>query len=169
MSGRTDAIIASMRCVNLIALVVLVSGLTISFQTEARMYQWVDPVTGSIQMAGKPPAWYRSSWDGPRVRVLENGLLIDDTAIDVSEDEMQALREEAFRQFAQAQELEALKRLETDKLKQDERDERLSQLEDLDISEVEEESPTELPNAVSEDTIQQLKDLIDQWDTLSLP
>ena len=133
------------------------------------MYQWIDPVTGSIQMSGKPPAWYRSSWEGPRVRVLENGRLIDDTAITVSGDEMQALREEAFRQFAEIQELEALKRLESDKLKQEERDERLSQLDELDISDEEEETDVELPNTVSEDTIEQLKDLIDQWDSLSLP
>ena len=103
------------------------------------------------------------------MRVLENGRLIDDTAITVSGDEMQALREEAFRQFAEIQELEALKRLESDKLKQEERDERLSQLDELDISDEEEETDVELPNTVSEDTIEQLKDLIDQWDSLSLP
>ncbi len=143
-------------------------GLSSSFEVDARMYQWVDPVTGSIQMAGKPPAWYRSGWSGPRVRVLENGQLIDDTAIEVSEDEMQALRDEAFRQSV-AQELEALKRLESDKLKEDERRQRLSQLEQLDISEEEEESEVVLPNSVSEETIEQLKDLIDQWDALSLP
>lgn len=120
-------------------------------------------------MAGKPPAWYRSSWDGPRVRVTDNGLLIDDTAIEVSENEMQALREEAFREFAETQELEALKRLETDKLYQDERNQRLSQLDEQEISEDGEQTMVELPNAVGEDTIQQLKDLINQWDSLSLP
>ena len=156
-----------MRSITLITIVAV--GLVLSLDTEARMYQWIDPVTGSIQMSGKPPAWYRSSWEGPRVRVLENGLLIDDTAITVSEDETQALREEAFRQFAETQELEALKRLESDKLKQAERDERLSQLDELDISDDEDVTDVELPNTVSEDTIQELKDLIDQWDSLSLP
>ena len=158
-----------MRSVTLTCLAALIAGFSLSFEVEARMYQWVDPVTGSIQMAGKPPAWYRSTWSGPRVRVLENGHLIDDTAIEVSDDETQALREEAFRQFADAQELKALKRLETDKLKEAERSERLSQLEELDISAEDEEPDVALPNTVSEDTIQQLKDLIDQWDSLSLP
>ena len=157
-----------MRSVTLTCLAALIAGFCLSFEVEARMYQWIDPVTGSIQMAGKPPAWYRSSWSGPRVRVLENGQLIDDTAIEVSEDEMLALREEAFRQF-ENQELEALKRLESDRLKEDARNERLSQLERVDISEEEEEPDVALPNSVSEDTIQQLKDLIDQWDSLSLP
>ena len=157
-----------MRSVTLTCLAALIAGFCLSFEAEARMYQWIDPVTGSIQMAGKPPAWYRSSWSGPRVRVLENGQLIDDTAIEVSEDEMLALREEAFRQF-ENQELEALKRLESDRLKEDARNERLSQLERVDISEEEEEPDVALPNSVSEDTIQQLKDLIDQWDSLSLP
>ena len=45
----------------------------------------------------------------------------------------------------------------------------MSQLEELDISAEEEEPDVVLPNTVSEDTIQQLKDLIDQWDSLSLP
>ena len=156
-----------MRSFTFIAAVVLVSGLSFSLKTEARMYQWIDPVTGSIQMSGKPPAWYRGSWEGPRVRVLENGLLVDDTSIEVSEDQMQALREEAFRQVAE--ELEALKRLESDQLKQDEREERLSQLDEQDISDDEPAPDEGLPNSVSEDTIEQLKDLIDQWDSLSLP
>ena len=157
-----------MRLVTLICLAALITGLGSSLEAEARIYQWIDPVTGSIQMAGKPPAWYRSNWAGPRVRVLENGQLVDDTDIEVSEDEMQALREEAFRQSV-AQELEALKRLEADKLKEDERSQRLSQLEELDLSVEEEESEEVLPNSVSENTIEQLKDLIQQWDSLSLP
>ena len=103
-------------------------------------------------MAGKPPAWYQSIWSGPRVRVLENSHLIDDIAIGVSDDEMQALREEAFRQFAEAQELEALKQLESDKRKEAERSERLSQLEELDISTEEEEPDVALPNTISERT-----------------
>ena len=157
-----------MRSFTFIAAVVLVGVMTFSAEIQARMYQWVDPATGSIQMAGKPPAWYRSSWDGPRVRVLENGLLIDDTAIEVSADEMQALREDAFRQ-AENQELEALKRLGSDELKQADRDARLRQFEQPDISAEDEAPADELPNAVSEDTIRELKELIEQWDSSSTP
>ncbi len=46
----------------------------------AKMYQWVDPTTGSVQLAGAPPPWYRSAMQGPRVRVYEHGEVIDDTA-----------------------------------------------------------------------------------------
>lgn len=46
----------------------------------ARMYQWTDPQTGSLQLSGHPPPWFRSSETGPRVRVFERGIIIDDTA-----------------------------------------------------------------------------------------
>lgn len=50
-----------------------------SAQAE-KMYQWVDPNTGTVQLAGKPPPWFRSATPGPRVRVYEHGKVIDDTA-----------------------------------------------------------------------------------------
>ncbi len=141
----------------------------LAFTADARMYQWVDPVTGSLQMSGRPPAWYRSGWDGPRVRVFDNGTVVDDTSINVADDEMQALREEAFRQFDEGQ-LNALKRLESEALKEAERGERLSSVEDLMIDELDEEPvDTSLPDTLNDDTIDQLKDLIKQWDTLNLP
>ena len=141
----------------------------LAFTADARMYQWVDPVTGSLQMSGRPPAWYRSGWDGPRVRVFDNGTVVDDTSINVADDEMQALREEAFRQFDEGQ-LSALKRLESEALKEAEREERLSSVEDLMIDELDEEPvDTSLPDTLNDDTIDQLKDLIKQWDTLNLP
>ena len=63
---------------------------------DARMYQWVEPGVETTQLSGKPPAWYRSTAGGPRVFVFENGRLIDDTAIDVSDEVRQRLRQEAF-------------------------------------------------------------------------
>jgi hypothetical protein len=63
---------------------------------QARMYQWVDPGTGTPQLSGKPPAWYRSPAGGARVLVFERGRLIDDTAIAVSEPEREFLRQAAF-------------------------------------------------------------------------
>lgn len=62
----------------------------------ARMYQWVDPGTGTVQLSGAPPAWYRGKQAGPRVFVFENGRLVDDTGTRVADDEAQALRAEAF-------------------------------------------------------------------------
>jgi len=58
----------------------------------ARMYQWVDPDTGTTQLSGKPPSWYRSTTNGPRVFVFENGRLIDDTGISASAEENERLR-----------------------------------------------------------------------------
>lgn len=45
-----------------------------------RMYAWRDPVSGSLQLAGAPPAWYTARAPGPRVRVFEKGQIVDDTA-----------------------------------------------------------------------------------------
>lgn len=70
--------------------------LTISTVAYARMYQWIDPDTGTSQLSGKPPHWYRSDIPGPRVIVYENGRVIDDTGIDLSEDEDERLRQEAL-------------------------------------------------------------------------
>ncbi|GEM_PF-3261798 len=66
----------------------------------ARMYQWVDPGSGRTHMSGVPPAWYRSGEAGPRIFVFENGQIIDDTRITVSEETRQALREQAFKNAA---------------------------------------------------------------------
>ncbi len=62
----------------------------------ARMYQWHNPATGTTQLSGTPPAWYRSSDPGPRVFVFENNQLVDDTGITVSDAQREALRAEAF-------------------------------------------------------------------------
>ena len=75
---------------------VLIALLVLSLNCDARMYQWLDPDSGNVQLAGKPPAWYRSDRNGPRVFVFENGELVDDTAIDVSEAHRLQLRSDAF-------------------------------------------------------------------------
>jgi len=62
----------------------------------ARMYQWQNPATGTTQLSGTPPAWYRGSERGPRVFVFENNQLVDDTGIGVSDAQREALRAEAF-------------------------------------------------------------------------
>ncbi len=63
---------------------------------QARVYQWIDPVSGRTQLSGTPPAWYRSDRPGPRVFVIEKGKLIDDTAVAVTEERRRLLRREAF-------------------------------------------------------------------------
>jgi hypothetical protein len=64
---------------------------------DSRLYQWTNPVSGTTQMSGKPPAWYRSQDEtGPRVFVFESGKLIDDTSIAVAEEQRAELRSTAF-------------------------------------------------------------------------
>ena len=70
--------------------------LQISSVAVARMYQWTDPDTGTTQLSGKPPPWYRSSETGPRVFVFENGRIIDDTGISLPESENERLRQDAL-------------------------------------------------------------------------
>ena len=65
-------------------------------QAEARMYQWSNAATGTVQLSGSPPAWYRSTSSGPRVFVFDDGQLIDDTAVPLPEEQRQVMRDEAF-------------------------------------------------------------------------
>ena len=67
-----------------------------SENADARMYQWSNEATGTVQLSGSPPAWYRSFADGPRVFVFDNGQLIDDTAVPVEEEHRQLLHANAF-------------------------------------------------------------------------
>lgn len=93
-------------------LVVLLVSLLAPAIAEARMYQWVSPGSGSVQLSGQPPPWYRSAQGGPRVQVFDNGNLIDDTAIELPRSQRDELRELAFRESEQRQRAEAVKRLE---------------------------------------------------------
>ena len=63
---------------------------------SARMYQWIDPTDATTQLSGHPPPWYRSSERGPRIFVFEQGRLVDDTGVRVSETERQRLRQAAL-------------------------------------------------------------------------
>jgi hypothetical protein len=75
---------------------VIILCLSCSTPVAARMYQWVDPASGTTQLSGKPPPWYRSGERGPRVYVFDKGKVIDDTGIRVSDSERERLRHEAL-------------------------------------------------------------------------
>ncbi|MCB1740674.1 MAG: hypothetical protein KDK91_09910 [Gammaproteobacteria bacterium] len=79
---------------------------------QARMYQWRNPLTGTMQVSGKPPAWYRGEADGPRVWVYDGGFLVDDTAISVTDEQAEKLRGAAFEEHEARQRAERLNRLE---------------------------------------------------------
>jgi hypothetical protein len=68
------------------------------------MYQWVDPDNGTTQLSGKPPVWYRSGENGPRIFVFDKGRVIDDTAIEVSAAERNRLRQQALRRTVEESE-----------------------------------------------------------------
>jgi len=80
----------------MLRLTVIILCLCSSAPVAARMYQWVDPESGTTQLSGKPPPWYRSGDRGPRVYVFDNGKVIDDTGIRVSDSERERLRHEAL-------------------------------------------------------------------------
>ena len=76
--------------------IILVMLILIAMPVYARMYQWTDPDTGTTQLSGKPPSWYRSDVQGPRVIVFEKGRIVDDTQIAISDNEREALRQQAL-------------------------------------------------------------------------
>ena len=81
------------------------------------MYQWNDPDTGTTQLSGKPPAWYRSNEDGPRVIVFDKGRIVDDTNIRVSDDERESLRMEALIKVEEDRDIARQKILESEQIK----------------------------------------------------
>jgi hypothetical protein len=95
--------------------------LLVSTAAAARMYQWQNPNSKSIQFSGEPPAWYRNSAAGPRVRVFVDGKLVDDTTIRLSPEDDQSMRDIAFRAVQEEQQLEAIKRLERTARREDRR------------------------------------------------
>ena len=93
-------------------LVALLCTLLVVMPASARMYEWVNPASGRIQLSGTPPTWYRSVLAGPRVRVFDNGALVDDTAIELNAEENSAMREFATAKAAERRQLDALRQLE---------------------------------------------------------
>lgn len=148
---------------------------TLSLSAEARMYQWTDSETGTTQLSGKPPAWYRSGDRGPRIFVFESGQLVDDTGIRVSEEQRDRLREdslaianeESIREKAKS----VLTKREKNKSQKSESDDLVEELEALeeveeDIAEVQidEEEQEITAEDLSGLTIDDMKKLIGDWE-----
>ncbi len=153
----------------------------ISQSAQARMYQWTNPETGHTQLSGKPPTWYRGTAGGPRVLVFENGQLIDDSAVNVSELHRTTLRNRAFQLASEEDkaaqerrdELKAamqrsLARQEEQEQKQQDTEAEQSLLAELfaraitnkpkDVVETEQKAEAEI------DTAEKLKSIIEAWD-----
>jgi len=132
--------------------------------SQARMYQWINAESGSTQLAGKPPSWYRGVGDGPRVIVFEKGKIVDDTSTQVPEWQRVRLRAEAFGLSlpGASDDASGLKEL-AQKLKEIADSERFlgSLVEQAEEQEQKEEESTQ-------STVEQLKAVIAAWDKLNI-
>ena len=150
----------------LISLVIAVFSATV----DARMYQWLDPDSGTTQLSGKPPAWYRSDSSGPRIFVFENGKVIDDTGLSVSEPERDRLRQQAFLQAeedksAARDKLMEAKRLEAALGQEQAEEETVVETAELaDAAGAAEVPAEEVPPPTEQDTINQMRSLIEEWE-----
>ena len=146
-----------------------------SLPVQARMYQWTDPDSGTTQLSGKPPAWYRSEVDGPRTFVFEKGQVIDDTAINISYEQRELLRQSAFLKVEEEREIARLKALalEAEKLKAekdsqaaetDAAEEEDIQSEELALSDEQGEEGSGDISELTELTAEDMRALITEWE-----
>ena len=143
--------------------------LVLSTAAGARMYQWQDPHSKSMQFSGVPPAWYRGAQSGPRVRVYEGGQLIDDTAIRLSLEDDRSMRDFAFRALEEEQQLEAIKRLERAALREESRREQadraaLKAQVSSEQSDTTEAAPEILPESLDAEEVSKLKAILAEFD-----
>jgi hypothetical protein len=143
--------------------------LVLSTAAGARMYQWQDPHSKSMQFSGVPPAWYRGAQSGPRVRVYEGGQLIDDTAIRLSLEDDRSMRDLAFRALEEEQQLEAIKRLERAALREESRREQarraaLKAQASGEQSDTSEAAPEILPESLDAEEVSKLKAILAEFD-----
>jgi hypothetical protein len=135
----------------------------------ARMYQWKDPESNSVQFSGVPPAWYRSPEGGPRVRVFDGGKLVDDTYIRLAPQDNRSMREIAFRVLQEEQEQEAIKRLERaarreEVRRQQEEREAKKVLAELEQSDTSQAPPEVLLESLDPEMVDRLKAIISAYD-----
>jgi hypothetical protein len=146
---------------------ILIFLLLFSSAAEARMYQWVEPGVETTQLSGKPPAWYRGVGGGPRIFVFENGRLIDDTGIEVSDEVRQRLREEAFIQAEKDRQKAEEKIAKANELKQKQKKNDI-ELEAPEVEELDEQDTVKLltDTLFPEDEEEEQQDSIQDFDEL---
>jgi len=152
----------------MLRILITVAFIVLSFAADARMYQWLDPDNGTTQLSGKPPVWYRSGEVGPRVFVFENGKIIDDTGISVSDTERESLRQQALLKAEEDRTIAREKLLEAKKLQavlNPATSEEQAMLEKEAIQ-PETSAPKEKEQPASEqETVDRMKALIQEWET----
>lgn len=136
---------------------------------SARMYQWVDPESGTTQLSGKPPAWYRSDREGPRVFVFENGKVIDDTGRQVDAGRKEILRQQALLKAEENREAAKEELLDAKRLKATlDQNKKLQGGQEQIVMEEPEPAPSsdEEDNPEQDKTIERMQTLIRQWEQL---
>lgn len=138
----------------------------------ARMYQWLESGSGIVRLSGDPPPWYRNGRQGPRTLVFENGRLIDDTAIELPREQEEKMRNMAFREVDLKREEGVVKKLERAALREArQKEERPAPVQD-DSGGAQSEQPvqeeTKEPTVTAENldskAVEQMKNLIKEWD-----
>jgi hypothetical protein len=149
--------------------------LLVSTAASARMYQWQDPRSKSMQFSGEPPAWYRSPGSGPRVRVYDGGTLVDDTQIRLSPEDDMSMRETAFRALQEEQQLEAIRRLERTARREESRRQQAAReaararTQTAEVSDTSESPPEVLPESLDPEMVERLKSIISSYDRANIP
>lgn len=146
--------------------------LVASTAAGARMYEWQDPISGSVQFSGEPPSWYRSPEGGPRVRVYDGGKLVDDTSIALSAEDNRSMRELAIGELREEQQLAAIKRLERtarreESRREQERREAAKAEAEAEQSDTSEAPPEVLPESLDAEEVKRLKDILAEFDRTS--
>ena len=161
----------------------LFSQFILSQSVQAQMYQWADPESGTTQLSGKPPAWYRSSEGGPRVFVFNWGKVIDDTGIKVSDEQRISLRTRAFvsaeedriaaqEKAVEAAKLKAAMERSSEEITEGIDDEVLADDSEMDSREAmametpDDEVLTEKDISEDEESVEKLKALISEWENM---
>ena len=139
---------------------------------SARMYQWHDPDSKSVQFSGVPPGWYRSPEGGPRVRVYDGGKLVDDTHIRLTAEDNRSMRDIAFRVLEEEQQQEAIKRLERAARREEVRREQEARETSKAVAEVEQSNTTQAPPEVLSESLDpemvgRLKAIISAYDRVN--
>jgi len=148
---------------------------------QAQMYQWTDPESGTTQLSGKPPAWYRSVEGGPRVFVFNRGKIVDDTGIKISDEQRISLRTKAFINAEEDRIAAQQKATEAAKLKaaMENKSEEITE-ENIDVKALPDESQFNLEEVMAmekpddeelmeaeisgeEESIEKMKALIEEW------
>lgn len=152
----------------------LIALMLFSTAVSARIYQWQDPRSQSMQLSGVPPAWYRSLEGGPRVRVYENGRLVDDTYIQLNEEQSATMRELAFKTLQEERQVLAIKRLERAmRVEESRREQERRAAERQEAAEAQsstDQAPPEvLPESLDPQEVRRLKEIIAEFDRTNRP